>query len=63
MLKKPLNSFLDKLDGQQVVAQRKTKLLYEVLDAHPDIYEPVLDESVRSRMNARFRVTDVCFLH
>jgi phosphoserine aminotransferase len=47
------------VDGQQIVAERKSKLLYETLDAYPDVYKVVPDKSVRSRMNACFRVTKV----
>jgi phosphoserine aminotransferase len=47
------------VDGQQIVAERKAKLLYETLDAYPDVYKVVPDKSVRSRMNACFRVTKV----
>lgn len=63
VLKKSLATFPDKVDGQQVVAERKAKLLYEALDAYPEIYKVVPDRSVRSRMNVCFRVTKVCFLH
>jgi len=57
VLKKSLATFPDKVDGQQVVAERKAKLLYEVLDAYPEIYKVVPDKNVRSRMNICFRVT------
>jgi phosphoserine aminotransferase len=49
------------VDGQQVVAERKAKVVYEVLDAYPTIYKVVPDKSVRSRMNICFRVVKVCF--
>lgn len=49
------------MDGQQLVAERKAKLVYGVLDAHPAIYNVVPDKSVRSRMNICFRVIKVCF--
>jgi phosphoserine aminotransferase len=62
VLKKSLATFTDKVDGQQVVAERKAKLLYEALDAYPEIYKVVPDKSVRSRMNICFRVTKVCCL-
>ncbi|KIN02634.1 hypothetical protein OIDMADRAFT_178559 [Oidiodendron maius Zn] len=57
VLKKSLESFPDKVDGQQAVAEKKAKLLYETLDAYPEVYKVVPDKSVRSRMNACFRVT------
>ena len=59
VLKKSLATFPDKVDGQQIFAERKAKLLYETLDAYPDVYKVVPDKSVRSRMNACFRVTKV----
>ena len=62
VLKKLLATFPDKVDGQQVVAERKAKLLYDTLDAYPEIYKVVPDKSVRSRMNVCFRVTKVCIL-
>ncbi|OXV05422.1 hypothetical protein Egran_06810 [Elaphomyces granulatus] len=56
VLKKLLATFPDKVDGQQVVAERKAKVVYEVLDAYPTIYKVVPDKSVRSRMNICFRM-------
>jgi phosphoserine aminotransferase len=56
VLKKLLATFPDKVDGQQAVAERKAKALYETLDAHPEAYRVVPDKSVRSRMNICFRV-------
>lgn len=57
VLKKSLSTFPDKVDGQQKIAERKAKLLYEILDAYPDIYKIVPDKAARSRMNLCFRVT------
>lgn len=59
MLKKSLATFPDKVDGQQVVAERKAKLIYDTLDAYPDVYKVVPDKSVRSRMNICVRVIKV----
>lgn len=59
VLKKSLATFPDKVDGQQVVVEKKAKLLYDVIDAHPDAYRVIPDKSVRSRMNICFRVTKV----
>ncbi|GAA92825.1 phosphoserine aminotransferase [Aspergillus luchuensis IFO 4308] len=56
VLKKLLASFPDKVDGQQAVADRKAKLIYETLDAYPEVYKVVPAKEVRSRMNACFRV-------
>ncbi|KAI9743075.1 MAG: Phosphoserine transaminase [Claussenomyces sp. TS43310] len=57
VLKKSLATFPDKVDGQQLVAERKAKILYETLDTYPEVYKVVPDKSVRSRMNVCFRVT------
>ncbi|KAL4819612.1 pyridoxal phosphate-dependent transferase [Aspergillus spinulosporus] len=56
VLKKLLNDFPDKVDGQQVVAERKARKIYEALEAYPEVYRIVPDKSVRSRMNICFRV-------
>ncbi|KKY24352.1 putative phosphoserine aminotransferase [Phaeomoniella chlamydospora] len=44
------------LSGQEEIADTKSKLIYNALDAHPDVYQVVPDLSVRSRMNICFRV-------
>jgi phosphoserine aminotransferase len=62
VLKKSLATFPDKVDGQQMVAERKAKLLYDTLDAYPEVYKIVPDKAVRSRMNVCFRVTKVCLI-
>jgi phosphoserine aminotransferase len=59
VLKKSLATFPDKVDGQQALAEKKAKLLYAALDAHPEAYKIVSDKNVRSRMNICFRVTHV----
>lgn len=46
----------DKVGGQQAVADEKAKILYEILDASPEVYAVVPDRRVRSRMNVCFRV-------
>ncbi|CEL09403.1 Putative Phosphoserine aminotransferase [Aspergillus calidoustus] len=56
VIKKLLTTFPDKVDGQQAVAERKARKVYETLDAYPDVYRVVPDKSVRSRMNICFRV-------
>ncbi|KAE9374205.1 phosphoserine aminotransferase [Stipitochalara longipes BDJ] len=57
VLKKALNTFPNKVDGQQALSEKKAKLIYGALDAHPESYKVVPDKSVRSRMNICFRVT------
>ncbi|KAK3945040.1 phosphoserine aminotransferase [Diplogelasinospora grovesii] len=56
VLKKLLATYPDKVDGQQAVAEKKAKLIYDALEAHPEAYRIVPDKSVRSRMNICFRV-------
>lgn len=60
VLKKLLAEFPNKVDGQQAVAEKKANLIYQTLDAYPEVYRVVPDKSVRSRMNVCFRVTKVC---
>lgn len=45
-----------KVAGQEEVANQKSQLLYDTLDAHPDTYHVVPDKSVRSRMNICVRI-------
>ena len=45
-----------RVGGQQSVADEKARILYDILDASPDVYQVVPDKSVRSRMNICFRV-------
>ncbi|KAI1180845.1 phosphoserine aminotransferase [Nemania sp. FL0916] len=56
VLKKLLETFPDKAAGQEALANKKAALIYEALEAYPDIYKIVPDKSVRSRMNVCFRV-------
>ncbi|KAL4868699.1 hypothetical protein BDV12DRAFT_185747 [Aspergillus spectabilis] len=56
VIKKLLAAFPDKVDGQQVVAERKARKVYEALEAYPKVYKIVPDKTVRSRMNICFRV-------
>ncbi|KAK0754812.1 phosphoserine aminotransferase [Schizothecium vesticola] len=57
VLKRLLQTFPDKVDGQQALAVKKAGLIYGALDAYPEVYKVVPDKSVRSRMNICFRVT------
>ncbi len=45
-----------KLSGQEELSNAKAEVIYEILDAHPEIYQVVPHKSVRSRMNICFRV-------
>ncbi|KAL8637526.1 MAG: hypothetical protein Q9228_005211 [Teloschistes exilis] len=44
------------LAGQEALANQKAKIIYDVLDRHPEVYQVVPSTSVRSRMNICFRV-------
>lgn len=56
VLKKLLNTYSNRVAGQEQVSAQKAKLVYDALDAHPDVYKVVPQKSVRSRMNICFRV-------
>lgn len=45
-----------KLAGQEELSNSKAKLIYDILDANPEIYQVVPQKAVRSRMNICFRV-------
>ncbi|KAF4546080.1 Phosphoserine aminotransferase [Lasiodiplodia theobromae] len=47
---------VQKIAGQESVANQKAELLYSVLDRYPDAYRVVPHKSARSRMNLCFRV-------
>ncbi len=59
MLKRLLQTFPDKVDGQEALAVKKADLIYAALEAHPEAYKIIPDKSVRSRMNICFQVTKV----
>lgn len=44
------------LAGQEELANQKSKVLYDVIDTYPDIYQVVTSRDVRSRMNVCFRI-------
>lgn len=46
----------DKVQGQQILSQKKAQLIYEALEAYPTIYQVIPDKAVRSRMNICFRI-------
>ena len=45
-----------KLIGQEELSNAKAKIIYDILDENPSIYQVVPQTSVRSRMNICFRV-------
>ncbi|ETS77151.1 hypothetical protein PFICI_11025 [Pestalotiopsis fici W106-1] len=57
VLKKLLATYRQyKVDGQEAVANEKAKLIYEALEAYPEVYRIVPDKTARSRMNICFRI-------
>ena len=45
-----------KVAGQESVSAEKAAIIYDILDANPEVYQVCADKSVRSRMNICFRV-------
>jgi phosphoserine aminotransferase len=45
-----------KVDGQQAMAEEKAQLIYQSLEAHPDVYEIIPNKTARSRMNICFKL-------
>ena len=39
-----------KVAAQEAVSQAKAETIYRILDANPEVYQPVNHKSVRSRM-------------
>lgn len=56
VLKKLLQQYPNKVQGQEAVSEKKAQLIYGALEAHPDIYNIVPHKTVRSRMNICFRI-------
>ena len=56
VLKKLLQQYPDKVQGQQAVSELKAQLIYTALEACPDVYKIIPDKTVRSRMNICFRI-------
>ena len=46
----------ERISGQEAVSNKKAELIYQTLDSYPDVYTPVNEKPVRSRMNICFRV-------
>lgn len=45
-----------KLAGQEELSNAKAKVVYEILDSKPEMYQVVPQQRVRSRMNICFRI-------
>jgi phosphoserine aminotransferase len=46
-----------RIGGQEEISDKKARLIYDTLEAYPNVYRVVPDKSVRSRMNICFRVS------
>ncbi|KAI0998352.1 hypothetical protein K3495_g9846 [Podosphaera aphanis] len=57
VMKRLLDKYPNKVEGQERESNKKANLIYSALDAYPDTYHIVPDKRVRSRMNICFRVT------
>ncbi|KAH9907846.1 phosphoserine aminotransferase [Xylariomycetidae sp. FL2044] len=57
VLKKLLQTYPDRVEGQQAVSDKKAQLIYNAIESFPDIYKIIPTEAVRSRVNICFRVT------
>lgn len=56
VLKRLLLQHPNKVQGQEILSQRKAQLIYRALEAYPAIYQIIPDKAVRSRMNLCFRI-------
>ncbi|KAH6646994.1 phosphoserine aminotransferase [Truncatella angustata] len=57
VLRKLLRTYPDKVEGQQAVSDKKAQLVYDAIEAFPEIYKIIPNKAVRSRVNICFRVT------
>ena len=57
VLQKMLQAYPNKVEEQQAVSEKKAQLIYDALEAFPEVYSIVPQKAVRSRVNICFRVT------
>ncbi|KFA66693.1 hypothetical protein S40285_05003 [Stachybotrys chlorohalonatus IBT 40285] len=57
VLKKLLRTYANKAEGQQAVTDKKAQLIYDAVEAFPEIYKVIPGKETRSRINICFRVT------
>jgi phosphoserine aminotransferase len=57
VLKKLLQTYPDKVAGQQAISEKKAQLIYDAIESFPEIYRIIPSKAVRSRVNICFRVT------
>ncbi|KAI3327386.1 phosphoserine aminotransferase [Xylariaceae sp. AK1471] len=57
VLKKLLQTYPSGVEGQQAISDKKAQLIYDAIEAFPEIYKIIPNKAVRSRINICFRVT------
>lgn len=57
VLQRVLSTYPDKVAGQQAVTNKKAQLVYDAIEAFPDVYRVIPSKAARSRVNVCFRVT------
>ncbi|KAK0765051.1 hypothetical protein N5P37_002527 [Trichoderma harzianum] len=57
VLKKLLRTYPNKIEGQQAISDQKAKIIYDAVEAFPEIYKIIPSKAVRSRINICFNVT------
>ncbi|KAK7423853.1 Phosphoserine transaminase [Neonectria magnoliae] len=57
VLQKLLRTYPNKVAGQEAETDKKAQLLYDAVEAFPEIYKIIPDKAARSRVNICFNVT------
>ncbi|KAM7220935.1 phosphoserine aminotransferase [Rhypophila decipiens] len=57
VLQRMLKTYPDKVAGQQAVTDKKAQLVYDAIEAYPDVYRVIPAKATRSRVNVCFRVS------
>ncbi|KAF3068176.1 Phosphoserine aminotransferase [Trichoderma lentiforme] len=57
VLKKLLRTYPNKIEGQQAISDQKAQIIYDAVEAFPEIYKIIPSKAVRSRINICFNVT------
>ncbi|KAH6973733.1 phosphoserine aminotransferase [Ilyonectria sp. MPI-CAGE-AT-0026] len=56
VLRKMVETYPNKVEEQQAVSDKKAQLIYDAIEAFPEVYTIVPNKAVRSRVNICFRV-------
>jgi phosphoserine aminotransferase len=56
VLRRLLQQYPDKVQGQQAISEQKARIIYGALEAHPAMYQVIPNKAVRSRMNICFNI-------